>query len=325
MDPSRRATLAAVTGLFAAPRLARAQAAAWPPGRPIRLVVPFAAAGSSDVLGRYLAERLQRHLAQPVVVENRPGAGGTVGAAEVARAAPDGTTFLIITTNHAINETLQPRRGYTLLRDFTPVASINALPLALAVSNSVPARSVAELVAHAKANPGRLDYATSGPGSLYHLFTELFARRTGIEMQHIPFRNFNEGRTALIAGQVQVMFDAAFTLAPLIQEGRIRGLATTDTQRVPILPDLPLLSESVPGMTATLWNGLLGPAGLPRPVTEGMNAALNRVLTDPETVEAQAKLGAVVRPMTPEAFAEFLRREIEAQAEAVRIAGVQPE
>ncbi len=318
----RRAVLA--VPLLALPGLARAQPA-WPPGRPIRIVVPFAAAGSSDVLGRYLAERLQRELGQPVVVENRAGAGGTVGAAAVAQAAADGTTFLIITTNHAINETLQPRRGYDLLRDFTPVASINALPLALAVANAVPARTVPELVAYARANPGKLNYATSGPGSLYHLFSELFAKRTGIEMQHIPFRNFNEGRTALVADQVQVMFDAAFTLAPLIQEGRIRGLATTDTQRVPILPDLPLLSDSVPGLTATLWNGLLAPPNLPRPILEGMNAAINRLLADPGVVADQARLGAVVKPMTPEAFAGFLKREVEAQAEAVRLAGVTPE
>ncbi len=318
----RRAVLA--VPLLALPGLARAQPA-WPPGRPIRIVVPFAAAGSSDVLGRYLAERLQRDLGQPVVVENRAGAGGTVGAAAVSQAAPDGTTFLIITTNHAINETLQPRRGYDLMRDFTPVAMINALPLALAVANAVPARTVPELASYAKVNPGKLNYATSGPGSLYHLFSELFAKRTGIEMQHIPFRNFNEGRTALVAGQVQVMFDAAFTLAPLIQEGRIRGLATTDTQRVPILPDLPLLSDSVPGLTATLWNGLLAPPNLPRPIVEGMNAAINRLLADPGVVADQARLGAVVKPMTPEAFAAFLKREVEAQAEAVRLAGVTPE
>jgi tripartite-type tricarboxylate transporter receptor subunit TctC len=321
MRLSRRTILASLP-MLGAPPLARAQEAAWPPGRPIRLVVPFAAAGSSDVLGRYLAERLQRELGQPVVVENRAGAGGTLGAAAVAQAAPDGTTFLIITTNHAINETLQPKRGYDLLRDFTPVAGINALPLALAVANAVPAKTVPELVAYAKANPGKLDYATSGPGSLYHLISEQFAKRSGIEMQHIPFRNFNEGRTALIAGQVQVMFDAAFTLAPLIQEGRIRGLATTGTARLALLPELPLLSDSVPGLQALLWNGLLGPANLPKRITEGMNAALNKVLADPATVADQAKLGAIVTPGTPEAFAAFLRREITTQAEAVRAAGV---
>lgn len=323
MRLSRRAALVAAASL-AAPRLAGADAA-WPPGRPIRLVVPFAAAGSSDVLGRYLAERLTRDLGQTVVVENRAGAGGTVGAAEVARAAADGTSFLIITTNHAINEALQPRRGYDLLRDFTPVASINALPLALAIANAVPARSVAEFVAHAKANPGRLDYASSGPGSLYHLMAERFARRAGIQLQHVPYRNFNEARTALIAGQIHMMFDAAFTLAPLIQEGRIRGLATTGAERLALLPDLPLLSESLPGLDAMLWNGLLGPARLPRPVVEGMNAALGRVLADPATIEAQAKLGAVVRPMPPEAFAAFLKAEVETQAEAVRSAGLSPD
>jgi len=324
MPLTRRAALAAAIAA-AAPRMASAQPAAWPPGRPIRLVVPFAAAGSSDVLGRYLAERLTRVLGQPVVVENRAGAGGTVGAAEVARAAPDGTTFLIITTNHAINEALQPRRGYDLLRDFTAVGSINALPLALAIANAVPAQSVAAFVAHAKAHPGQLNYASSGPGSLYHLMAEQFASRTGIQLQHVPYRNFNEARTALIAGQVQMMFDAAFTLAPLIHEGRIRGLATTGTERLALLPDLPLLSESVPGLSAMLWNGLLGPAMLPAPVVEGMNAALNQVLAEPGTIEAQAKLGAVVRPMPPAAFAAFLRDEVAAQAAAVRASGLSPD
>jgi tripartite-type tricarboxylate transporter receptor subunit TctC len=302
-----------------------AQEPPWPPGRPIRIVVPFAAAGSSDAVGRFLAERLQRNLGRPVVVENRPGMAGSIGVEHVARSAPDGTSFVIVTTNQAINETLQPRRGFRLLHDLTPVASINALPLALAVANTVPARTVAELVAHAEANPGRLDYASSGPGSLYHLMAEEFARRTGIAMQHIPFRNFNEGRTALVAGQVQVMFDAAFTLAPLIVAGQVRGLATTGAQRLTLLPDLPLLSESVPGLQVMLWNGLLGPGGLPPRIAEAMNREIGRVLADPATVEAQARLGAVVRPMTPPEFAAFLRQEVEVQAEAVRIAGVQPE
>jgi tripartite-type tricarboxylate transporter receptor subunit TctC len=321
----RRAVLAAAAAPLAAPRPLRAQDAAWPPGRPIRLVVPFAAAGSSDALGRFLAERLARNLGQPVVVENRPGMAGSIGVEHVARSAPDGTSFVIVTTNQAINETLQPRRGFELLRDLTPVASVNALPLALAVANAVPARSVAELVAHAKANPGRIDYGSSGPGSLYHLTAEEFCRRTGTRMQHIPFRNFNEGRTALVAGQIGAMFDAAFTLAPLIGAGQVRGLATTGARRPGLLPDLPLLSEAVPGMEVTLWNGLLGPAGLPRAMAERMNAEINRILSDPATVEAQARLGAVVTPMTVDAFVEFLRREVAAQAEAVRVAGVQPE
>lgn len=326
MPPSRRSLALAGLAALAAPRLAQAQgsAEAWP-SRPVRLVVPFAAAGSTDALGRFMAERLTRVLGQPVVVENRPGMAGTIGVEAVARGAPDGTVFVLITTNHAINESLQPRRGYQLLRDLTPIGGVNALPLALAVANAVPARTMPEFIAYAKANPGRLDYGTSGPGSLYHLTAETLCKRAEIGMQHIPFRNFNEARTALVAGQLHAMFDAAFTLAPLIQAGQIQGLATTGAARLPLLPDLPLLSETLPGMEVTLWNVLLGPANVPRQIVERMNAAVNRILADPAAIEAQQALGAAVTPMTPEAAGDFLRREVAVQAEAVRLAGLQPE
>lgn len=322
--PSRRRLATGGLALLAAPRLARAQSEPWP-SRPVRLVVPFAAAGSTDALGRFLAERLTRAVGQPVVVENRPGMAGSIGVETVARSAPDGTTFVLVTTNQAINETLQPRRGYELLRDLTPIGMVNALPLALAVANGVPARTVDELIAHAKANPGRLNYGTSGPGSLYHLTSEVLCRRADITMQHVPYRNFNEARTALVAGQLHAMFDAAFTLAPLIQAGQIRGLATTGAARLPLLPDLPLLSDTLPGMQVILWNALLGPAGLPPAIVERMNAVLNAILADPSAVEAQQALGATTTPTSPEAAADFLRREVAAQAEAVRLAGVQLE
>jgi tripartite-type tricarboxylate transporter receptor subunit TctC len=310
---------------LAAPRRAGAQGTeAWP-SRPVRIVVPFAAAGSSDAVGRFLAERLSRALGQPVVVENRPGLAGTIGVDHVAKGAPDGHTFVIITANQTINETLQPRRPYQLLRDLVPVAAVNSFHLALAVAPSVPAQTVPELVAHAKGNPGRLDYASSGPGSIFHLAAEVFRARAGIEMQHVPFRQYSEARTALVAGQIHLMFDATFTLEPLIRAGNVKGIATTGPERSPLLPELPTVADTMPGYEAALWNGLLGPAGLPRPIVERMNAEVNRILADPATVEAQTRLGALTMRMSPAEFEAFLRRDIERQAEAIRVANIRPE
>jgi tripartite-type tricarboxylate transporter receptor subunit TctC len=321
MALGRRIVLA---GALAAPVPLRSQGVDWPT-RPVRIVVPFAAAGSSDAVGRFLADRLSPALGQPFIVENRPGLAGTIGVDHVAKSAPDGHTFVLITTNQTINETLQPRRPYQLLRDLMPVAAVNTLHLALAVAPALPARNVAELVVHAKANPGKLDYGSSGPGSVFHLAAEVFAARAGIEMQHIPFRQYSEARTALVAGQLHLMFDAAFTLEPLIRPGRVRGLATTGAERSPLLPELPTLAETIPGYEAALWNGLLGPAGLPPSIVERMNAAVNRILADPATIAAQSRIGATTTPGSPAAFAAFLRTDIEQQATAIRLARVEPE
>lgn len=317
--PRRRALLLAPLAL---PAVARAQA--WP-ARPIRLIVPFAPAGSSDVVGRMLADRLGKVLPQPVVVENRAGAAGTVGVDATVRSAPDGYTIVIITANQAINETLQKSQPYRLLTDLAPVAAVNSFPLALAVSNTLPVRSVAELVAYAKANPAALSYATSGPGSLYHLVSERFRRLGGFEMEHVPYRNYNEGRTAVISGQPQLIFDAVFTLAPLIKAGQLRGLATTGAAPSTMLPDLPLMSATYPGFEATLWNGILAPRATPPELVARLNAAIGQVLAEPEMQKAQAEMGADVTPMTPDRFAGFLAAEVRRYAEVVREIGLQPE
>jgi tripartite-type tricarboxylate transporter receptor subunit TctC len=307
-----------------APLQSAAAQQAWPQ-RPLRLVVPYSPGGMTDTVARLLAERLGRVLGQPMVVENRPGLAGTIGVDNVAKSAPDGLSLVVGTTNQTINETLQPRRPFRLMTDLTPVAMIDYVPFALAVANALPVHSVSELVAYAKAHPGELNYASSGPGSALHLTMERLRVQAGVEMQHVPYRNYAEARTALIAGQIQLMFDGAFTLAPLIRAGQIRGLATTGLTRDAQLPELPTLAETWPGFEASLWNGMFGPAGMPAAVVARLNTEVNRLLVEPEMVAAQAALGAISMPMSTTEFRDFLAAEIERHAGLVRAAGVQPE
>ncbi len=317
-----RRALMGLLALAATAAPAWAQDAAGWPRRPLRLIVPYSPGGMTDTVSRLLADRLGRALGQPVVVENRPGLAGTIGVDVVAKSPPDAHTLVMGTTNQTINETLQPRRPFRLMTDLTPVAMVDSVPFALAVANALPVQSVAELVAYAKAHPGQLNYASSGPGSALHLSMERLRVQAGIEMQHVPFRNYAEARTALVAGQIQLMFDGSFTLAPLIRAGQIRGLATTGLARDTSLPELPTLAETWPGFEAGLWNGLFGPPGMPAAVAERLHAEVNRILAEPEMVAAQAALGAVSLPMTSAGFRDFLAQEITRHAEVVRVAGV---
>jgi tripartite-type tricarboxylate transporter receptor subunit TctC len=318
----RRAFLAAAGGAaaVAAPPAARAQP--WP-ARAIRVVVPFGTGGSADVAARFLAEPLSAALGVPVFVENRPGGGAVIGTEAVAKAAPDGHTLLMMSNTHTANETLIPNRPYVLLRDLAPVAAVNVAYHVLAVHPSLPAATVPELVAHAKNNPGRVDYASSGPGTPYHIAGEVFCAMAGIRMNHIPFRGSNEARTALISGQVPVMFDAIPTMREQIAGGRVRGLATTGPERSVLLPDLPSLTEVVPGYEASIWLGLMAPAGLPAPVAARLNAEVNRILGLSSTRDAQARAGALPMPMSVEAFGQFLARDIERQREWIRLARIE--
>ncbi len=320
----RRAWMAAglAAGGLAAPRRSVAQGAAWPT-RALRIVVPFGLGGSADVAARFLSEPLGQALGQPVVVENRPGAGAVIGTEAVVKSAPDGHTLLMMSNTHTANETLLPNRPYVLMRDLAPVAAVNIAYNVLVVHPSVPARTVAELIAHAKANPGRLDYASSGPGTPYHIAGEVFRAMAGIEVTHVPFRGSDQARTAVIAGQVPIMFDAIPTMAEHIRGGRVRGLATTGPQRSPMLPDLPTVAETLPGYESSLWLGLMAPAGTPQPVVERLNAEVNRILSLPATREAQARLGAQPMPMTVAEFDAFLRRDIQRQGEWIRMARIQ--
>lgn len=310
-------------GALAAASVARGAAAqAWP-SRPIRVIVPFGLGGSADVAGRFLAEPLAVALGQPVVIENRPGAGGTIGADAAAKAAPDGHTLLLMSNTHTANETLLPNRPYVLMRDLAAVAFINVAHHVLAVHPSLPANTVQELIAYAKANPGKLDYASSGPGTPYHVAGELFRAMAGIQITHIPFRGSNEARTALIAGQVPMMFDAIPTMAEQARGGQVRALATTGPQRSPLLPDVPTVAEVLPGYEASIWLGLMAPAATPLAIRERLNAEVNRIMSLPATRQAQTRIGALVNPMDVAGFDRFLREDITRQAEGIRIAGIQ--
>ena len=315
---SRRTALASGAALLLG---RQAQAQAWPT-RPMRIIVPFGLGGSADLAARFLAEPLQQALGQPVVVENRPGAGGTIGADQVAKAAPDGHTLLLMSNTHTANETLLPNRPYVLLRDLAPVAFLNVAHHVLVVHPSLGVNSLAELIAYCKANPGKLDYASSGPGTPYHVAGEIFRAMAGIEITHIPFRGSNEARTALIAGQVPMMFDAIPTMAEQARGGRVRALATTGPRRSPLLPDAPTVAETLPGYEASIWLGVMAPAQTPAPIVERLNAEINRVMSLPATREVQLRAGAEVNPMTTAAFGDFLREDITRQAEGIRISGM---
>jgi tripartite-type tricarboxylate transporter receptor subunit TctC len=321
--PTRRSLIALAAAAALPGPSARAQEAAGWPRRPVRIIVPYSPGGSTDTVTRLLAERLSRAFGQGFAAENRPGLAGTIGIDAVAKSAPDGHVLGVGTTNQAINETLQSRRPFRLLDDLAPVAMMDSFPFALAIANALPIRSLDELLAYARANPGRLDYASSGPGSALHLTVERLCAQGKVTMQHVPFRNYADARTALMAGQVHLLFDAVFTLAPLIRAGQIRGLATTGPARAALLPELPTLAETWPGFEAGLWNGLLAPAGTPAAVIERLNAEVNRILAEPEMVAAHATLGAVAMPMSPAAFRDHLAAEIERYAAIVRATGVE--
>ena len=316
----RRRMLLAAPCLLALPRPAAAQA--WP-SRPVRIVVPFGLGGSADIAARFLAEPLSMALGQPVVVENRPGAGAVIGTDVVAKSAPDGHTLLLMSNTHTANETLLANRPYVLMRDLAPVAAINIAYHVLAVHGSLGIRTVPELIAKAKSMPGRLDYASSGPGTPYHIASEVFAAMAGIELNHIPFRGSNEARTALIAGQVPMMFDAIPTMREQITNGRVIGLGTTGLARSPLLPELPAVAETVPGFEASIWLGLMGPAGLPAPIAARLHEEVGKVLASSVGREVMAKGGAEPMPMTIAEFDNFLRRDIERQREWIRMAKIE--
>jgi tripartite-type tricarboxylate transporter receptor subunit TctC len=321
---ARRVVLAAGLAL-PAPALLRTASAqgAWP-NRPVRIIVPFGLGGSADVAARFLAEPLQAAFGQPFVIENRPGAGAVIGTDLVAKSPADGYTLLLMSNTHTANETLIPNRPYRLMTDLAPVAAINVAYHVLAIHPSIPAQTLQEFIALLKANPGRYDYASSGPGTPYHVAGEVFLAMAGAQAQHVPFRGSNEARTALIAGQVPIMFDAIPTMREQIVGGRVRGLATTGPRRSPLMPELPAVAEALPGYEASIWLGLMAPAAMPLELRQRLNTEVNRILGLAATQEAQARAGAQPLPMSIEQFDAFLRQDIVRQGEYVRMARMTP-
>ncbi len=314
-------TFLALLGLAAASLPHDARAQEWP-AKAVRIVVPFAAGGPADLYARAIGERLQAALGQPFVVENRPGGGAIVGTDLVAKSAPDGYTLLMMSNTHTVNESLVPDRPFQLMRDFVPVAPVNYSDLVMVVHPSVPANTLAEFVALAKSKPGGLNYASSGPGTPYHMAGELFKAMAGVDIVHVPYKGSSGARTDILGGQVQMMFDAITTMAPNVRAGKLKALATSGKTRSSVLPEVPTVSEAgVAGYDAVIWLGLMAPAATPRPVVERLNAEVRRIVASPELKAAWDKQGAVAMSMTTEEFARFMREDIEKWARIVKLSG----
>src|SRR5438046_512959 len=253
------------------------------PTKPVKIIVPFAAGGPADVYARFLGQRLSDALGQPFVVEDRPGAGSLIGTDAVAKSAPDGYTLLLMSNTQTVNESLIPNKPYQLMRDFTPVAPINYSDLVLVVHPSVGVDSVADLVKLAKASPGKLNYASSGPGTPYHMAGELFKAMAAVDIVHIPYKGSSGARTDILGGQVQMMFDAITTMAPNVEAGKLKALGTSGRARSTVLPNVPTISEAgVPGYEATIWLGIMAPKSTPRAVVERLNHEIRRIVGLPE-------------------------------------------
>jgi len=292
------------------------------PAKPIRIIVPFAAGGPADVYARFVAVRLQETLGQPVVVDDRPGAGSIIGTDAAAKSAPDGYTLLMMSNTQTVNETLIPNRPYQLMRDFVPVAPVNYSDLVLVVHPSVGASSVADLVKLAKANPGKLNYASSGPGTPYHMAGELFKAMAGVDIVHIPYKGSSGARTDVLGGQVQMMFDAVTTMSQHARAGQVRALGTTGRRRSSVLPDVPTIAEAgVPGYETVIWLGIMAPKGTPPAIVGRLNAEIAKIQSRADVRQEWAAQGALPMVMTPEAFGRYLNDDIVKWERIVKISG----
>jgi tripartite-type tricarboxylate transporter receptor subunit TctC len=320
---SRLAAAALAVGLLGG----HAEAQSDYPNQPIRLIVPFAAGGATDVLARLLGERLSQSLGQQVVVDNRGGAGGNIGSAQAAKAEPDGYTLLMgAVGTHAINQSIYPKLPYDPIEDFAPVSLVATVPNVLVVNPSVPAQTVQELIALAKSRPGELNFASSGNGTSIHLSGELFKSMTGVDMVHVPYKGSGPAMTDLLGGQVQMMFDNLPSALPNVQAGKLRALGVTGAERSPALPDVPTIEEAgVPGYEALSWFGIFAPAGTPQPVIDKLHDHIVQALADPAMRARLADLGAEPVGSTPQEFASFIRAEAEKWAKVVKEAGVKLE
>lgn len=325
MTLARRQVLqfaAAGAALAAAPRPLRAQAF---PSRPLTIMVFVGPGGAPDIIARLIGQGLSQRIGQPVVIENRPGGGGNLSLQAVARAPADGHTLLLIATPHAVNVTLYANLNVNVVRDIAPVASINNDSFVMLVNPSSPIRTVAEFIAHAKANPGKVNLTSSGNGNLTHLSGELFRMATGIQMVHVPYRNTPAALSALMAGDVHVMFDALPSALPHVKAGKVRALGVTAPARVKLLPDVPPIGETVKGYSVTGWLGIGAPKNTPAEVVDRLNKEINAVVSDPEIAGKLAGFGSTPFTSSPATFGRFIADEAEKWEKVVRFAGLKVE
>jgi tripartite-type tricarboxylate transporter receptor subunit TctC len=293
------------------------------PTKPVKIVVPFAAGGPADNYARFMALRLQESLGQTFVVDNKPGGGSVIGTDLAAKAPADGYTLLLMSNTHTANETLLQNKPFALMRDFVAVAPINYSDLVLVANPSVPESKLADLIKRAKAQPGRINYASSGPGTPYHMAGELFKSMAGIYLVHIPYKGSSGARTDLIGGQVDIMFDAVTTMTEQVRAGKVKAIATTGKTRSAVMPDVPTMHEAgVPGYEATIWLGLMAPKGTPKAVVDRLNEAVSKIASQADVKQAWTKQGAVAMVMSPEAFDKYTRDDITKWEKVIKSAGI---
>ena len=321
----RRAWRPILATLFAALGTPLAAAQDYP-SKPVRIIVPFAAGGPADVYARFIAQRLQESMGQTFIVDDRPGAGSIIGTDAVAKSPPDGYTLLLMSNTHTVNESLIPNKPFQLIRDFVPVAPINSSDLVLVARSGLPASTLAELIAAAKAKPGALSYASSGPGTPYHMAGELFKAMAGVSILHIPYKGSSGARTDVLGGQVDMMFDAVPTMTEHIRAGKVKALGTTGAARSGVMPEVPTIAEAgVPGYEATIWLGLMAPKGTPAPIVARLNTEVAKIVGHPDTAKAWKAQGATPMTMSTAEFTRYLDDDIVKWAHIVKVSGAKAE
>ena len=293
------------------------------PARPVKMVVPFSAGGPADNYARFLAQRLQDILGQNFVVDNKPGAGSVIGTDLAAKAAPDGYTLLVMSNTQTVNESLIPNKPYALMRDFVGVAPINYSDLVLVANPGTGINSIADLIKRAKADPEKLNYASSGPGTPYHMAGELFKSMAKVSITHIPYKGSAGARTDVLGGQVELMFDAVTTMTEQAKAGKVKALATTGKQRSEVMPDVPTVSEAgVPGYEATIWLGVMAPKNTPKAIVDKLNEAISQIVGQAEVKQTWGKQGAAPMVMNPAQFDKYLNEDIAKWANVIKSANI---
>ena len=325
MKLPRKQFLQLAAGAAALPAVSRFAWAETYPSRPVQWIVGFSAGGDADFTARLIGQWLSERLGQPFIIENRPGAASNIATAAVARAPADGYTLVSVNSVNAINATLYEKLNFNLTTDIAPVAAITRAPIVLLVNPSVPAKTIPEFLAYAKANPGKINYASGGNGTPGHMACELFKMMSGVNIQHVPYRGMAPALTDLLGGQVQVAFTSMPGTIEFIRAGKLRALAVTTAARSPAMPDLPPVGDFVPGYEASSWHGIGVPRNTPPDIIDKLNNEINAVLADPKAIARLAELGGVPMQMTPVQFGQFVASETEKWAKVVRFAGIKPD